>query len=341
MKTPKAKKLPSGSWFVRVRVNGQDIGITRDTEKAAVAEAMAIKAGIKEARKTEKSATTLREAVDQFIEQRRVSLSPATIRGYRLIQKNRFQSIMDWPISKLSDADFQRAVNMEANRLNAKTIRNSWGFLSTVLREIAGRTVRVSLPHIVREERPFLQPEQIPIFLDACRGRKHEIGMLLCLHGLRASEVLDVRWDDIDLEAGTITVHGSAVLDENQNLVHKKANKVAASRRVVPILIDQLAAAVRDAPHPSEYVCAVSNSTTLCQAVNRTCKAAGLPEVGAHGLRHSFASLAFHLGIPEETTMRLGGWSDFQTMRKIYTHLADQDVQKHTDALKNFFKAPN
>ena len=340
MKTPKAKKLPSGSWFVRVRVNGQDIGITKDTEKAAVAEAMAIKAGIKEARKTEESATTLREAIDQFIEQRRVSLSPATIKGYRLIQKNRFQSIMDWPISKLSDADFQRAINLEAKRLNAKTTRNSWSFLATVLREITVRSVRVSLPHIVREERPFLQPEQIPVFLDACRGRKHEIGMLLCLHGLRASEVLDVRWDDIDLDAGTITVHGAAVLDENRKLVHKKANKIDASRRTVPILIDQLADAVRNTPHVSEYVCPVSSGAILYQSVNRTCRAAGLPEVGAHGLRHSFASLAFHLGIPEETTMRLGGWSDFQTMRKIYTHLAEQDVKKHTDALKNFFKAP-
>ena len=165
--------------------------------------------------------------------------------------------------------------------------------------------------------------------------------MLLCLHGLRASEVLDVRWDDIDLDAGTITVHGAAVLDENRKLVHKKANKIDASRRTVPILIDQLADAVRNTPHISEYVCPVSSGAILYQSVNRTCRAAGLPDVGAHGLRHSFASLAFHLGIPEETTMRLGGWSDFQTMRKIYTNLAEQDVKKHTDALKNFFKAPN
>ena len=47
MKTPKAKKLPSGSWYVSVRIDGKDISITRSTEKEAVAESMAIKAGIK------------------------------------------------------------------------------------------------------------------------------------------------------------------------------------------------------------------------------------------------------------------------------------------------------
>ena len=46
MKTPKAKKLPSGSWYVRVRIDGQDVSITRPTEKEALAEAMAVKAGL-------------------------------------------------------------------------------------------------------------------------------------------------------------------------------------------------------------------------------------------------------------------------------------------------------
>lgn len=38
MKTPTAKKLPSGSWHCRVRVNGEDVSITAETEKAALAD---------------------------------------------------------------------------------------------------------------------------------------------------------------------------------------------------------------------------------------------------------------------------------------------------------------
>ena len=80
MKVPTARQLPSGKWFCRVRVNGQDVPITRDTEKEAVAEAMAVKYGIKEAEKRSKK-KTLHQAIDDYVAARRNILSPATIRG--------------------------------------------------------------------------------------------------------------------------------------------------------------------------------------------------------------------------------------------------------------------
>ena len=51
MKVPKARRLPSGAWTVQLRLGGESISITRDTEKEAVAEAMAYKAGIMKAKK--------------------------------------------------------------------------------------------------------------------------------------------------------------------------------------------------------------------------------------------------------------------------------------------------
>lgn len=340
MKTPKATKLPSGAWFVRVRVNGKDVGITRKTEKEAIAEAMAVKAGIKETAQSYNG--TLRGAIDEYIQIRKPVLSPATIRGYRIIQNNRFQSIMDRPLSKVRDTDFQKALNLDLGKYSAKTMRNSWGFVASVLNEQAGRTVRVSLPQIVREEREFLQPEQIPVFIDAIQGSKHEIALLLGLHGLRASEILAVRRKDIDLQTGTIAVHGSAVPDENNKLQQKETNKNVSSRRTVPILIPRLREAVGECEfQDNDLMFVASSSGGLYNAVTRACKKADLPLVGVHGLRHSFASLCYHLGLSEATTMRLGGWSDPGTMRKIYTHLADQDLAAQTKTLANFFADKN
>ncbi len=36
--------------------------------------------------------------------------------------------------------------------------------------------------------------------------------------------------------------------------------------------------------------------------------------------------------------MQIGGWSNDQTMRKIYTHLSQADVTKHAEAFTSFFK---
>lgn len=340
MKIPKAKQLPSGSWFVRIRVNGNDIGITRPTEKEAIAEAMALKAGIKEEQARLPKDMTLREAIDKYIDLRASVLSPSTIRGYSYIRDFRFPSVMDRTIAKTTDAMYQRAVNQQLKTHSPKTVKNAWHFVASVLKTIAGRDVDCALPQIVQKEKDFLEPDQIPAFLDALSGEKIEIPALLALHGLRASEVLDIAWQDIDVKKKIIHVRGSAVLDQDNNLIHKATNKNTSSRRDVPILIDQLADAVECAEKKSQYVCPVKQ-TGLYNAINRVCEKADLPQVGTHGLRHSFASLCYHLNIPEQMTMTLGGWSDPATMRKIYTHLANRDKLKHADALRNFFNNTN
>lgn len=342
MKTPTARKLPSGSWFVRVMIDGQSHSITRPTEKEAIAEAMALKAGIKSAQAAQGPSQTLRDAIGNYIDLRRTVLSPATIRGYRIIQDNRFPGIMDRAIGSIADADFQRAINAEAQRYNAKTVRNSWAFIASVLREAASREVNVRLPQIVREERKFLQPEEIPVFVDAIKGTKHEASLLLGLHGLRASEIMAITRKDIDLNANTISVHGAAVLDENNNLVHKKENKNAASRRTIPLLIPRLRELILVSTlKPDDLICTSANSGTLHHAVTRACTKANLPLVGVHGLRHSFASLCYHKGVPEAITQKLGGWSDPGTMRKIYTHIADTDMRAQTEGLASFFQTQN
>ncbi|MDR1589760.1 MAG: hypothetical protein LBS51_06160, partial [Oscillospiraceae bacterium] len=58
-------------------------------------------------------------------------------------------------------------------------------------------------------------------------------------------------------------------------------------------------------------------------------------------LRHSFASLAYHLNVPEKIAMQIGGWADDKTMRKIYTHIASKDIEKYTSELVKFFDNAN
>jgi len=51
--------------------------------------------------------------------------------------------------------------------------------------------------------------------------------------------------------------------------------------------------------------------------------------------------LAYHLGVPEKVAMQIGGWSDRETMSKIYTHLAQMDVAKYEIEMTDFYKNAN
>ena len=335
MKTPKARKLPSGSWFCRVRVNGKDIGITRATEKEAVAEAMAIKAGIKQAQLHPKK-KTVRQAIDDYIENRQNILSPSTIRGYRAIQSTRFKAMMQKEIYTVTPEQWQRAVDAEFRIIGAKTLTNAWRFLASVINETTGQKITVRLPQIIPNERQWLTPAQIPVFVEAIRGKSVEIPALLALSSLRRSELLNLRWSDIDLQHDVLYVNGAAVYNEDGKLVRKQETKNRTSRRTVPI-IPPLKQALLQADRKGEYVITVAPNS-IYTYINRICKANGLPEIGIHGLRHSFASLAYHLKMPEKVAMQIGGWANDQTMRKIYTHLAKEDLKKHTQSFTDFFK---
>ena len=197
----------------------------------------------------------------------------------------------------------------------------------------------IYLPQVVVSPHVFLEPEDIPRFLEAARGSLYELPIILALHGLRFSEISALSWQDIDVERKQIFIRGAAVPNEQNRLVWKETNKNASPRRIVPVMIDRMIELVTEADRSDEFVTSVKNSS-LFHHINRICQHNNLPEVGVHGLRHSFVSLAFSLGVPEELTMQIGGWRDYQTMRKIYKHLAQKDIAKHIAGLTAFFNRP-
>lgn len=336
MKTPAATKLPSGRWFCRVRVNGKDISITKDTKKEAVAEAMAIKYGIKEAeKKTAVKKKALSQAIDEYIEIRKGSASPSTLYAYERYKANCFQSMMKADVFTTTDDQWQAAIKREAKGKSPKYIANVWGMISSAINEATGRRPNVKLPAKEKNERPYLDPDQVELFVEAIRGKGEiELAALMELSSLRRSEMLAVKWKDVDLQRKTIHVCGAKVYSSD-GMVHKKQNKTATSSRIVPI-IPPLLDALEKAEHKGEYVVTL-NGSYIYTRINEICEAAGLPKVGNHGLRHSFASLAYHLGIPEKIAMEIGGWADDGTMRKIYTHLAQKDIAERAQDFSDFF----
>ena len=339
MNVPKARKLPSGSWFIQMRLGGESISVTRDTEKECVRAAQYAKAeymaGKREAKKD--GELTLGNAIDAYIKARTNVLSPASVRGYQIIRDNRFQSFMD---AKLGKIDYQKMCNEEARNCSPKTLKNAWGFVSSVLRQNGIQPPSVTLPLVAPNERPFLEPEEIPLFIKEVKGTRVEIPALLALHSLRRSEICALTWDNIDLKKKCIHVRGAMVPGAVHKFIRKETNKNASSTRTVPIMINELLEAL-EAVESKDGLLVNCSPNSLRKWVNIACREAGLPEVGVHGLRHSFASLAYHIGMPEKVTMEIGGWADNHTMRKIYTHVAQSDRSQHTKAMADFFNNAN
>ena len=333
MKIPKPVKLKSGVYRVRLRLGGTSVMAYGKTEAQCKQNAALIKSEHRAGRVVQtKCAYTTRQAIDAYIAAK-PKLSPCTVRGYDVIKRNRFQPYMDQIIDTV---DWQRAIDEET--CSPKTIKNAWGLIAPAMRHVGVTPPTITMPAVVLKEHEFLEPDEIPVFLDAIKGSRLELAALLGLHALRRSEICDLTMDDVDIKKGTLRVQGAAVPDKDNRIVHKAENKNSASTRTVPIMIprlNELLTQLKKDGYSGYLVTCHPNS--IYKAVNAACDKVGLPHIGCHGLRHSAVSLAYHLHWDELTAMHIFGYSDFQTMRRIYTHLAAKDRNANIQAMQQFY----
>lgn len=335
MKIPKAEQLPSGAWRCRISVDGVSKSITKPTEKEAIAEAMAIKAGMKFENKVEN--ITLARAIDRYIEDRKSILSPSSVRSYRTIQANRLQTIMDMPVAKISTQAVQRAVNMDAKRLSPKSIKDSLGLISGVLGYYDIKIGKLTLPEQRKQEKQIYTHEELRILFDAIRRTDIEIIVLLAVWlGLRRSEILGLRWDAVDYKNGTLHISEAVVPNEDHKLV-VKGTKTAASDRVLncpQYILDVLKRTKKD----GERIVTI-HPETIRRKLEAVCTKAEIPYIGLHALRHQNASTMLLLNVPDKYVMERGGWSNTTTPKNIYQHTMAEGRTAADESIDNYFNS--
>lgn len=346
MKVPEPRKLSSGKWFIQLRLGGESVTVSDYSKKECIRQATLIKAEhingkrAVEDKNDSKLAPTLFEEINRYINDKSNTLSPSTIRGYKKIQKYRFQdlskrSILE--ISNMSANELQVVVNEEAALCAPRYLKNAFGLIKSVVKYSTGKTLPdVKLSAIVPSNTAFLLPEEIILFVEAVKGTIYEIPALLALSSMRMSEIQALDWKNIPKNPDFIRTTGATVLNSENKLVTKEQAKNYTSARNVPILIPSLREALERERKPSGPVMEIKQNA-LRSGVHQICAQNDLTDITIHCLRHSFASLAYHLRIPEKIVMEIGGWSDTGTMHKIYTHIAQRDIKRYQTEMADFY----
>jgi integrase len=143
---------------------------------------------------------------------------------------------------------------------------------------------------------------------------------LLALTGARRSEILNLRWREVDLERGLL------VLDDSKT----GAKLVHLSPPAVEILegLPRLAG--------NEFVIAGGKKGAPYQGLNAIWEdvraAAGLPDVRLHDLRHTYASVGAGASLGLPIIGKLLGHTQAQTTAR-YAHLADDPLRRAADTI--------
>ncbi|WP_393965231.1 tyrosine-type recombinase/integrase [Exiguobacterium sp. S22-S28] len=159
--------------------------------------------------------------------------------------------------------------------------------------------------------------------------------MLISYAGLRAREATALRWSDVDLERMVIMIKRTAIEVKGgysfSNTKGKKVRVVTISEHVAEelrrIRIEQRYDSLRMGwRNEEDLIClGVSGAYLWHSGLRRrhieTIKAASLPKITLHGLRHTHASLLMEMGVHAKVIQERLGHADATLTMDTYAHV--------------------
>jgi integrase len=215
-------------------------------------------------------------------------------------------------------------IKAATRKLSQKTINNVLTVLRRMLVIAKKRGLIASVPEVewyrpAPNEFDFLTFDEAARLVATADGEARTMIVVALRTGLRLGELMALRWQDVDLVGGRITVRVNLVRGVVGSPKSNKAREVALGDQALAALKAQrhlrgpLVFCDQDGAHQRVPV--------VRYALARACKRASLRHVGWHVLRHTFASHLVMRGAPLKAVQELLGHATIQmTMR--YAHLS-------------------
>jgi integrase len=197
----------------------------------------------------------------------------------------------------------------------------------------------VKPPRQSRKEMKTLTPEQAHLFLEAAKDDRLGALYIVAIHtGLRQGELFGISWDDIDLEAGTLSVHRTLSGAKGGPKFTTPKNNRTRRVRLTP----QAAEALRDhrkrqleermslaglwQDHGLVFCSTVGTPLSRHNVHKRSFKPllerAGLPHTFRfHDLRHTFATLMASSGGHAKVVQEMLGHASINITLDLYSHV--------------------
>jgi integrase len=310
----------------------RQVTITGKTKREVEAEVGRITGKVADGTYVAKWDGTVAEVIDSYLKSAEFEHEANTVLSYskallpvseRLGQR-KARSITCGDIEQLRDwmlTEGRRRGGKVGTGLGARSVRLTLGRLSAALElgcmdgRLAANPCRyVRLPKQERREVTAWDEAELRAFLAAAGTDRLAAAWWLSAMGLRRGEVLGLRWSDIDLDAGTVTIGRSRVLVDGK--IIEKSPKSRRSWRTLPLFgpltkaLEALQAtqmaeldAAGSAYANSGYVVADELGRPVhpewyTDEFHRLAKAAGLARIRLHDSRSTANSILERAGVP-------------------------------------------
>lgn len=173
----------------------------------------------------------------------------------------------------------------------------------------------------VKRTRTLSREEEEKLLLtltdDGPRGHIRPLVIASLDTGCRKSELLSLRWSDVNIEGGVIVL--------------RAFNTKTAKSRQVPIsnrLKNELRRIQSD-----DFDALVFNARNLRRCWDKACKLAGLEDFRWHDMRGTFCTRLIESGMEIAQVMKLSGHSEIETIYEHYLRVSNATIERAADLL--------
>lgn len=177
----------------------------------------------------------------------------------------------------------------------------------------------------------------------------YKIGILLSLYtGIRIGELCALKWEDIDLNAGTVKINATLQriqdfkgISGNKTRIVITEPKTPSAKRTIPLpifLIKRLKAV--DPKNGSAFLLTGTERFTepraLTYVFKKYLKESGVPDINFHALRHTFTTRCIENDFEPKALSEILGHSSVNTTLGIYNHPSLEYKRKNINRLTHF-----
>jgi len=284
----------------------------------------------------------LKDVVKDFLTKAKTRLKESTVSRYNSICENHIIPYFgDMKIHKINNEDITNFIHekfkcggLKGSSLSAKTVNDMVSLFLQIIKPHCNFDIDITKPsHKQKEISIFTEEEynRLRAYLSTGTDCKKLGIIIVMLTGIRIGELCALKWENIDLDSGIISIDKTMQRIETTDNTERSKTKIIidipksiASIRAIPTHPILLAELRKFKAPDSSYVLTNTGNYIEPRIYTRHfkdyLKACGLKDNKFHTLRHTFATRAISSGIDIKTVSMLLGHTHVSFTMERYVH---------------------